>query len=269
MGKEARGSDAQSPGRLPGGLCGFPWPALVACAVSAFAPGLPAPARYLAGAPLGIAYAQPPTGRDAHRATAARAERLVDIGRAFALGGDRGRATGYFRDALAVDPSCLRAYLELGKGYLAREAFDDAEATFRAGLRRYPAGHRAAEPLALALVRTLRARGEPAQASERLARYLNRRPESVRGWQLAFSLSRERGAWTEALNALRVLRRLAADRIPPSGPVATPEPTSELDADERALQLLADPLDPVSSARACGLSAVRRLLAGCERRPRG
>ncbi|MBX3270034.1 MAG: tetratricopeptide repeat protein [Sandaracinaceae bacterium] len=192
------------------------------------------------------ASAQPARGE---RAGAARAARLISRGEAYLAAGDRGSAIGYFREAIDADPLAARAYLRLGEAYRERGSLDDARAVLEAGLERAPD-----EPaLWLALAGALLAAGDLDAAAAAVRGLLERRPDHAEAMRLRAELARERGAWSEALTAYRA--RLASP--------ASPEEAAEALRHERALRILARPLDPVSAPRACEGSAVRRALARC------
>jgi hypothetical protein len=152
-------------------------------------------------------------------------------------------ARAYFRDAITADPSFTHAYAALGELELAREAYRDAEATFRVGLVR-------ASPTArlwIGLARALDGLEASADADAVLAQadaQLREDPEL-----LAFRAERaeQRGRWSLAL---AITRRLAT-RAAREGDV---ERATALRARARALTLLVGGLDPVLSRPACGSS---------------
>jgi tetratricopeptide (TPR) repeat protein len=179
----------------------------------------------------------------------ARAAQLASLGDRFAQAGDRVSARAYFRDAITADPSFTHAYAALGELELAREAYRDAEATFRVGLVR-------ASPTArlwIGLARALDGLEASADADAVLAQadaQLREDPEL-----LAFRAERaeQRGRWSLAL---AITRRLAT-RAAREGDV---ERATALRARARALTLLVGGLDPVHVPGAQP-SRVRQLLA--------
>ena len=180
----------------------------------------------------------------------ARAAQLAVLGDRFAQAGDRVSARAYFRDAITADPSFTDAYASLGELELAREAYRDAEATFRVGLVRASPNAR----LWIGLARALDGLGAAADADAVLAQaeaQLREDPEL-----LAFRADRaeQRGRWSLALAltrrlALRAARAGEADRA------------AALRARARALAVLVGELDPVRVPSAQP-SRVRQLLAG-------
>jgi tetratricopeptide (TPR) repeat protein len=179
----------------------------------------------------------------------ARAAQLAVLGDRFAQAGDRVSARAYFRDAITADPSFTDAYASLGELELAREAYRDAEATFRVGLVR-------ASPTArlwIGLARALDGLEASADADAVLAQadaQLREDPEL-----LAFRAERaeQRGRWSLAL---AITRRLAT-RAEREGDA---ERASALQARARALAVLVGRLDPVRVPGARP-SRLRQLLA--------
>jgi tetratricopeptide (TPR) repeat protein len=183
------------------------------------------------------------------RPVSPRALRSIETAEAYLAAGDRGSAIGHFRDAIAADPFAGRAYEGLAGAYLARGSLEEARATYEAGIVRAPEH----APLWLGLTRTLLALGADRDASRALREYLGRAPGDRDALMLQAELARRRGAWSEALTTYRVLLTLELDDAQ----------RTEARRYEAALRLLAQPLDPVSSARACAGSDVRRALARC------
>jgi len=95
----------------------------------------------------------------------------------------------------------------------------------------------------------------PDDAARALRSLLARRPDHAEAMRLRAELARERGAWSEALTAYRALLSSDVD--------LSDEERAELRRYESALRVLARPLDPVSAARACSGSALRRALGRC------
>ena len=221
--------------------------------VSALAPGMTSTQRGEPGAGFtSHAAAQPrdPAGRSA------RATRLRELGEAWARSGDPGSAIGYFREALAIDPSDARAYEGLTRLYLGRSALRDAADTLRVGLARRPddAGLWAAQAEVLAALGDLD--GVTAALRERVART----PDDPEALAAHAAHAGRRGAWAEALASHRRLLDLAergaevgAERLATSRALA------------EALAVLAGGTDPVrGDAARCPLaSPVRSALAGC------
>ena len=190
-------------------------------------------------------------GQPRARSGAARSARLLGRGEAFLAAGDRGSAIGYFRDAIQANPMSARAYLALGEAYRARGSLRDARTVFEAGLAR-----RADDaPLWLALARTLILLDEPAEAALAVRSLLARDPDQAEALRLRARLARERGAWSEALTAYRALLAAHVD--------LSADERAEARRYERALRLLARPMDPVSASRSCRGSPLRRALARC------
>jgi len=200
---------------------------------------------------LALLVAAPAVAQPRPRAGAARSARLVARGEAFLASGDRGSAIAFFRDAIGADPMNARAYVSLGEAYRARGSLQDSRTVLEAGLSRSPD-----EPtLWLALVRTLVDMDRPDDAARALRSLLARRPDHAEAMRLRAELARERGAWSEALTAYRALLSSDVD--------LSDEERAELRRYESALRVLARPLDPVSAARACSGSALRRALGRC------
>ncbi|MGE0789339.1 MAG: tetratricopeptide repeat protein [Sandaracinaceae bacterium] len=200
------------------------------------------------------AEAQPGRGVDRR---GERVEQLLSRGEAHLTAGDRGSAIGYFRDAIAVDPTAPRPYLLLGRAYRERGSFADARAVLEAGLVRQPD----AAELWLELARLLHDDGATDDAARALRSLLARHPDHPDGLRLAASYARERGAWNEALTAYR--RLIArADALGIGG-----EELAEARRYEAALRVLARPLDPVGAPRSCAADAspIRRAVARCAR----
>lgn len=200
---------------------------------------------------VSLLLAAPVLAQPQERSGAARAARLLRTGDAYLASGDRGSAIGFFREAVQADPTNASAYLALGEAYRARGSLVDARAVLEAGLMRAPDQ----TDLWLSLVRTLRDLGDHDQAAVAVRSLLARDPASVEGLRLRAELARERGAWSEALTACRALLASAED--------LSDEERLETARYESALRLLAQPLDPVSAARACESSPLRRVLARC------
>ena len=195
--------------------------------------------------------AAPAAAQPLERSGTARAERLLVRGEAYLVAGDRSSAIGYFREAIQADPMNTGAYLALGEAYRGRGSFRDARTVLEAGLSR-SSDH---APLWLSLVRTLVALDEPQDAALALRSLLARDPGHEEALRLRATLARDRGAWSEALTAYRAL--LWAE-VP-----LTDEERSEALRFEAALRLLSRPMDPVSAARSCEGSPLRRALARC------
>lgn len=188
------------------------------------------------------------------RSGAARAARLLRTGESFLASGDRGSAIGYFREAIQADPSSAAAYRALGEAFRARGSLHDARAILEAGLSRRPDD----APLWLALARTLQEAGAHDDAALAVRSLLARAPRHREALRLRATLARERGAWSEALTAYRAVLAVADEAGFP------PEEITEARRYERALRILADPIDPVSAPRVCaGTSRLRRALARC------
>jgi Tfp pilus assembly protein PilF len=186
----------------------------------------------------------------------ARAARMQAIGQAYLAAGDPGSASGYFRDAIRIDPDYPDAYVALGRVYLARGSMADALEAFQAGLRRQP-DH---PPLWRGVADALEAQGSLEEAAVALRELLRRVPDDVGGHRARADLARRRGAWTEALASYRAVVDLSARGF-------------DVDADALAearryaagLEILAGSLDPVTG-HGCpdDASAVRRALADCD-----
>lgn len=151
---------------------------------------------------MGTAQAQ--RGVAAERVRRARAAELVARGARHRDAGDLGSALGFFREAVDVWPGGVTPYAALGDAYLDRGSAADALAAFEAGLRRRPG----ALVLLLGRARALRALGRHDEAAATLRRATTREPSSVEAWRMRAELAQVRGAWTEALNAWRVLRHV-------------------------------------------------------------
>ncbi len=180
----------------------------------------------------------------------ARATELAALGSRFASAGDRVSARAYLRDAITADPSYADAYVALGELELAREAWRDAEATFRVGLVRARPNAR----LWIGLARALVGMGAADDAESVLAQadaQLRDDPEL-----LAFRAEQaeSRGRWSLAL----AITRRSATLAERAGEI---DRARELRARARALSVLVGDLDPV---RHPGPDAptLRTLLAG-------
>ncbi len=178
-----------------------------------------------------------------------RAEELTALGARFAEAGDRVSARGYLRDAISADPSYAEAYVALGELELARDAYRDAEATFRVGLVRAGSDAR----LWIGLSRALIGMGAPEDADAVLAQADAQLSGDVSLLAFRAEHAEQRGRWSLALSITRRLAELArrdGDREREAG----------LRARARALSILVGTLDPVLAPRA-GPSRVRALLA--------
>ncbi len=188
------------------------------------------------------------SGRDA------RSARLRAMGQAFLAAGDPGSASGYFRDAIRVNPDDGEAYAALGRIYLDRGAIPDALEAFSAGLRRRP-DH---APLWRGLATALERRGALSEAAEALRAWADRAPSDPAAHLARADLARRRGAWSEALSAYRRVVDLAAAGVDVED-VALEDARRYV----RALAVLTRGVDPVRSASCEDGSPVRHALA-CE-----
>lgn len=185
----------------------------------------------------------------------ARAAQLRQRGEAYVQSGDPGSAIGYFRDALAIDPSDARCYLALARIYQARGSTRDALEVLSVGLRRAPDDASLWGVVADVLISV----GELDEAAQALREQTARTPNDIEAHRRRGDLARRRGAWTEALASYRRVADLAA---------ATADAASvraEAQSFAAALALLAGGTDPVHApAGSCANpSEIRRALAGC------
>lgn len=182
-----------------------------------------------------------------------RAERVAELrarGDAYLAAGDRGSAIGYYRDALAIDPSDGPSYAALGRIHLDRGALADARASFEAGVRRAPEH----PPLWLGLSETLERMGSPGDAAVALRELVQRTPRDPAAWRARAELARRRGAWSEALGSYRAILALREE-----GATVEDATLEEAERSVVALRFLVGTLDPVR--RAGSASPVRRALA--------
>lgn len=187
-----------------------------------------------------------------------RARRLRALGETYVRSGDSGSAVGYFRDALAIDPSDARAYEGLARIYLTRGSLRDALDALAAGLRRRPDDGGLWGAYADALL----AQGDLLGAAEALRERTVRTPDDADALWARADVARRRGAWAEALACCRRILDLDA-----TGTAVTPTRASEARAFAAALSVLAGGIDPVRGAveRCDHASFVRNALAGCPR----
>jgi tetratricopeptide (TPR) repeat protein len=177
-----------------------------------------------------------------------RAGELTALGGRFAEAGDRVSARGYYRDAISADPSFTEAYVALGELELARDAYRDAEATFRVGLVRAGSDAR----MWIGLARSLTGLGAPDDADSVLAQADAQLPDDLRLLAFRAEHAEQRGRWSLALSITRRLAGIARRQ-------ADPAREAELRARARALSLLVGTLDPVRSPGARS-TRVRELL---------
>jgi tetratricopeptide (TPR) repeat protein len=178
-----------------------------------------------------------------------RAAELSALAHRFAEAGDRVSARAYYRDAISADPSYADAYVALGELELSRDAYRDAEATFRVGLVRAGSDAR----LWIGLARALTGLGAPDDADSVLAQADAQLPEDVGLLAFRAEHAEQRGRWSLALSITRRLVAIAArdgDR----------DREAALRARARALEVLVGELDPVRAPPSAA-SRVRRLLA--------
>jgi tetratricopeptide (TPR) repeat protein len=157
------------------------------------------------------------------------AERYRQMGDAYVAAGDRGTAIGWYRDAIAADPSDPRAYDSLARVYLSREQPSEARAVYEAGLQRVRQGDALYEGLALTLERLSLLDA----ATEVLRRWTELVPGSVEAHRGRARLAERRGRFAEALNAWRRVLFLSRDDVE-AGPRV------------RALPRLVGTLDPAA-----------------------
>ncbi|MBN8615419.1 MAG: hypothetical protein J0L92_32790 [Deltaproteobacteria bacterium] len=195
-----------------------------------------------------------PTGSSAQdRERQTRAAELSALAHRFAEAGDRVSARAYYRDAISADPSYADAYVALGELELGRDAYRDAEATFRVGLVRAGSDAR----LWIGLARALTGLGAPDDADSVLAQADAQLPDDLALLAFRAEHAEQRGRWSLALSITRRLAEIAARD-------ADHDREDALRARARALELLVGELDPVRSAPSAA-SRVRRLLASPRR----